>query len=237
MDHANIAKILDAGTTATGRPYFVMELVKGVPITEFCDKNRLSPEARLKLFLDVCHAIQHAHHKGIIHRDVKPSNVLVTVCDGSPVVKVIDFGIAKALGQKLTENTMFTAHGQMIGTPAYMSPEQAMGDAAISPASDQYSLACVLFEMLSGRTPFQGSSALATLALHNSGPIPDVRQLRDGIPPGVAEALEIALAKDPANRFPSVDAFVRALGGDTTGSTASISPTALPTSCRLASAT
>ena len=122
MDHPNIAKVLDAGETDSGRPYFVMELVKGVPITEFCDKNHMPAPERLKLFLDVCHAIQHAHHKGVIHRDIKPSNVMVTLHDGVPVVKVIDFGVAKATVQKLTERTLFTAYGQMIGTPAYMSP-------------------------------------------------------------------------------------------------------------------
>ncbi len=125
MDHPNIARVFDAGSTASGRPYFVMELVKGMPITEFCDKNQLPPEARLQLFLDICHAIQHAHHKGLIHRDIKPSNVMVTLHDGAPVVKVIDFGVAKATGQRLTERTLFTAYGQMVGTPAYMSPEQA----------------------------------------------------------------------------------------------------------------
>jgi serine/threonine protein kinase len=125
MDHPNIARVLDAGATESGRPYFVMDLVRGVPITEFCDKNQLLPEARLRLFLNVCQAIQHAHHKGIIHRDIKPSNVLVTLHDGAPVVKVIDFGVAKATAQKLTEKTLFTAFGQMVGTPAYMSPEQA----------------------------------------------------------------------------------------------------------------
>src|SRR5579884_3657074 len=122
MDHPHIAKVLDAGATAGGRPYFVMELVHGVPITEFCDRNRLPPADRLRLFIDVCHAIQHAHHKGVIHRDLKPSNVMVTLHDGVPVVKVIDFGVAKATVQKLTERTLFTAYGQMIGTPAYMSP-------------------------------------------------------------------------------------------------------------------
>src|SRR5262249_9548344 len=125
MDHPNIARVLDAGATAAGRPYFVMELVKGGPITEFCDQNQLAPEVRLRLFIDVCHAIHHAHHKGVIHRDVKPSNVLVTLHDGEPVVKVIDFGVAKAMVQKLTERSLFTSYGQMIGTPAYMSPEQA----------------------------------------------------------------------------------------------------------------
>jgi serine/threonine protein kinase len=139
MDHPNIARVLDAGATASGHPYFVMELVKGVPITEFCDKDHLAPQARLKLFLDVCHAIQHAHHKGIIHRDIKPSNVMVTLHDGLPVVKVIDFGVAKATVQKLTERTLFTAYGQMVGTPAYMSPEQAeMSGLDIDTRSDVY---------------------------------------------------------------------------------------------------
>ena len=118
MDHQNIARVLDAGTTETGRPYFVMELVKGVPITEYCDKNQLTTDERLKLFMTVCQAVQHAHQKGIIHRDLKPSNVLVTLADGQPVVKVIDFGVAKAMHTELTEKTLFTAYGQMIGTPS-----------------------------------------------------------------------------------------------------------------------
>ena len=156
MDHANIARVLDAGATASGHPYFVMELVKGVPITEFCDKNHLLPEARLKLFVDVCHAIQHAHHKGIIHRDIKPSNVMVTLQDGVPVVKVIDFGVAKATVQKLTERTLFTAYGQMVGTPEYMSPEQAeMSGLDIDTRSDVYSLGVLLYELLTGTTPLE----------------------------------------------------------------------------------
>src|SRR5262249_19521128 len=125
MDHPNIAKVLDAGATTTGRPYFVMELVKGVPLVEFCDANQLSARDRLAIFIDVCLAVQHAHQKGIIHRDLKPSNVLVTLHDGKPVAKVIDFGVAKALNQELTEKTLFTAFGHMVGTPQYMSPEQA----------------------------------------------------------------------------------------------------------------
>src|SRR5262249_2091512 len=125
MDHPNIARVLDGGTTSAGRPYFVMDLVKGVPITEFCDHNHLTPRQRLDLFLLVCQAVQHAHQKGIIHRDLKPSNVLVTVHDTVPVVKVIDFGVAKALGQELTDKTLFTGIAQMLGTPLYMSPEQA----------------------------------------------------------------------------------------------------------------
>jgi serine/threonine protein kinase len=134
-----------------------MELVKGVPITEFCDHNRLGPEARLKLFLDVCHAIQHAHQKGVIHRDIKPTNVLVTLHDGTSVVKVIDFGIAKATGQQLTERTLFTDHGQLVGTPEYMSPEQAeMGGRDIDTRSDVYALGVLLYELLTGTTPLAG---------------------------------------------------------------------------------
>jgi tetratricopeptide (TPR) repeat protein len=156
MDHPNIAKVLDAGATASGHPYFVMELVKGVPITEFCDKNHLLPEERLKLFVDVCHAIQHAHHKGIIHRDIKPTNVMVTLHDGVPVVKVIDFGVAKATVQKLTEKTLFTAYGEMVGTPQYMSPEQAeMSGLDIDTRSDVYSLGVLLYELLTGTTPLE----------------------------------------------------------------------------------
>ncbi|MEJ2704922.1 MAG: serine/threonine-protein kinase, partial [Sedimentisphaerales bacterium] len=125
MDHSNIAKVFDAGATETGRPYFVMELVRGTSITDYCDKNKLSARQRLQLFVQVCSAVQHAHQKGIIHRDIKPSNVMVTLHDGVPVPKVIDFGIAKATNSRLTEKTVFTRYAQMIGTPAYMSPEQA----------------------------------------------------------------------------------------------------------------
>ncbi len=155
MDHPNIAKVLDAEATETGRPYFVMELVKGIPITNYCDQYRLSPIERLALFIQVCHAVQHAHQKGIIHRDIKPSNVLVTLHDGTPVPKVIDFGIAKALSQKLTEKTLFTGFGQMIGTPAYMSPEQAeLSGLDVDTRSDIYSLGALLYELLTGVTPF-----------------------------------------------------------------------------------
>jgi non-specific serine/threonine protein kinase/serine/threonine-protein kinase len=155
MDHPHIAHVFDGGATASGRPYFVMELVKGVPITDFCDQNRLTPRQRLELFLPVCQAVQHAHQKGIIHRDLKPSNVMVSRHDTTPVIKVIDFGVAKAMGQELTDKTLFTGLTQMIGTPLYMSPEQAgMSDLDIDTRSDIYSLGVLLYELLTGTTPF-----------------------------------------------------------------------------------
>jgi WD40 repeat protein/serine/threonine protein kinase len=156
MDHPNVAHVFDAGSTASGRPYFVMELVRGVPITEFCDKNHLPARERLELFGAVCHAVQHAHQKGIIHRDIKPTNILVTLHDGKPVPKVIDFGVAKATSQQLTQRTLFTAYGQMVGTPAYMSPEQAeMSGLDIDTRSDIYSLGVLLYELLTGTTPLE----------------------------------------------------------------------------------
>ena len=162
MDHPNIAKVLDAGATDTGRPYFVMELVRGIRITEYCDQNQLPTAERLKLFTQVCQAIQHAHQKGIIHRDIKPSNILVTVNDGVPVPKVIDFGIAKATQGRLTDHTLFTAFEQFLGTPAYMSPEQAMMTGLdIDTRSDIYSLGVLLYELLTGQTPFDQKELLA----------------------------------------------------------------------------
>ena len=155
LDHPNIAKVLDGGQTSNGRPYFVMDLVKGIPITEYCDQNQLTARERLELFVHLCQAVQHAHQKGIIHRDLKPSNILVTVHDTTPVVKVIDFGVAKALGQELTDKTLFTGFAQMVGTPLYMSPEQAgQSGLDIDTRSDIYTLGVLLYELLTGTTPF-----------------------------------------------------------------------------------
>lgn len=154
MEHQNIARVLDAGETISGRPYFVMELVRGIPITKFCDETHLPVADRLRLFLEVCHAVQHAHQKGIIHRDLKPTNILVTLHDGTPVPKVIDFGIAKAMGQQLTEKTLFTGFTQMIGTPSYMSPEQAeMSGLDVDTRSDIYALGILLYELLTSEPP------------------------------------------------------------------------------------
>lgn len=155
MDHPNIARVFDAGTTTDGYPFFVMELVNGTSITEYCDDEKLSTEKRLAIFSDVCRAVQHAHQKGIIHRDLKPNNILVTEYDGRPVPKVIDFGVAKATGIQLTEKTLFTSFGQVIGTLEYMSPEQSRRNQLdIDTRSDIYSLGIVLYKLLTGETPF-----------------------------------------------------------------------------------
>src|SRR2546422_5168459 len=163
MDHPNIAKVLDGGATDAGRPYFVMELVRGVKITEYCDQHNLPTRDRLDLFIKVCQAIQHAHQKGIIHRDIKPSNILVTLHDGVPVPKVIDFGIAKATGQRLTDKTVFTEFQAFVGTPAYTSPEQVeMSGLDIDTRTDIYNLGVLLYELLTGQTPFDAKELAAS---------------------------------------------------------------------------
>jgi eukaryotic-like serine/threonine-protein kinase len=188
MDHPNIARVLDGGATDSGRPFFVMELIKGIPITEFCERHQLPIEARLQLFMKVCAGVQHAHQKGVIHRDLKPSNVLVTLHDGEPVPKVIDFGVAKAIGQKLTERTLFTRFEQLIGTPAYMSPEQAEWSGLdIDTRSDLYSLGVLLYELLTGTTPLE-KETLARAALDEMR-----RMIRETDPPMPSTRLETGL--------------------------------------------
>jgi eukaryotic-like serine/threonine-protein kinase len=196
MDHQNIARVLDAGTTETGRPYFVMELVHGVPITDYCDANQLTPRERLELFIPVCQAIQHAHQKGIIHRDVKPSNVLVTMYDDRPVPKVIDFGVAKAVEQRLTERTLFTQYGALVGTFEYMSPEQAeMNAFGVDTRSDVFSLGVLLYELLTGTTPLEkvrlreaALGELVRLIKEEEPPRPSVRLSGSGDLPKIAAA-------------------------------------------------
>lgn len=178
MDHPNIARVFDAGTTPTGRPYFVMELVRGEPITLYCDSANLTTRERLELFVHVCHAVQHAHMKGIVHRDLKPSNVLVTLHDGEPVVKVIDFGIAKAMNQELTDRTVFTEFRQFVGTPEYMSPEQAaMSGLDVDSRTDIYSLGVLLYELMTGATPFDSER------LRGAGIAEVQRMIREDEPP------------------------------------------------------
>jgi serine/threonine protein kinase len=193
MDHPNIAKVLDAGATDNGRPYFVMELVRGIKITDYCDQKKLSTRERLDLFIQVCRAIQHAHQKGVIHRDIKPSNILVASNDGVPVPKVIDFGIAKATQGRLTDQTVFTAFEQFIGTPAYMSPEQAeLTMLDIDTRTDIYSLGVLLYELLTGKTPFDPKVLLA------SGLDVMRRTIRESEPPRPSTRLSTMQAADLA---------------------------------------
>jgi serine/threonine protein kinase len=212
MDHPHIAKVLDGGTTSAGRPYFVMELVMGIPITRYCDDQQLSIRQRLELFIPVCQALQHAHTKGIIHRDIKPSNVLVAPGDGQPAPKVIDFGIAKATGQRLTERTLFTEFGSVLGTLEYMSPEQAeLNNQDIDTRSDVYSLAVVLYELLTGTTPLTHQVLKGTTFLEV------LRRIREEEPPTPSRrlsTLQEALPTISAQRRTEPVKLARALRGE-----------------------
>jgi serine/threonine protein kinase len=205
LDHPNIARVFDGGTTGSGRPYFVMEYIKGKSITEHCDRKKLSIEERLRLFLQVCEAVQHAHQRGIIHRDIKPSNILVSVQDDMATPKVIDFGVAKAISQPLTERTLFTEQGQLLGTPEYMSPEQAdLTPHAVDTRSDIYSLGVVLYELLTGALPFD-SASLRQVAIDEI-----LRTIRDDDPPRPSTRLS-SLGDDAGKAAQNRRTAVRAL--------------------------
>ena len=214
MDHPNIARVLDAGATETGRPYFVMELVRGRKITDYCDQNNLPTSERLALFTQVCRAIQHAHQKGILHRDIKPSNILVTLHDGVPVPKVIDFGIAKATAQqRLTDKTLYTAFEQFIGTPAYMSPEQAeMSGLDIDTRSDIYALGVLLYELLTGKTPFDGQELMAAGLDEMRRVIREQEPLRPST--RLSTMLEGELTSTAAHRHAEPPGLIHLLRGD-----------------------
>ena len=212
MDHPNIAKVLDAGTTESGRPYFVMELVKGVPLTDYCDANHVNTRERLELFIQVCKAVHHAHEKGIIHRDIKPSNVMVTLHDAAPVPKIIDFGVAKATNHRLTEKTLFTAYGACIGTPTYMSPEQAeMSGLEVDKRSDVYSLGVLLYELLTGTTPFDPE------ALRSAAFVELLRIIREEDPPTPSARLSTLgdqLIEIARNRHADPNVLAKIVRGD-----------------------